>query len=71
MRIRNENKDLSEPKTLKVSLPARLHLKLHSLKILSGTTISDTVEEALNEYFDEQVDGQADAVAEGVQEAGS
>lgn len=54
MRIRNETKDLSEPKTLKVSLPARLHLKLHSLKILSGTTISDTVEEALDAYFDER-----------------
>lgn len=54
MRIKNADKDLSEPKTLKVSLPARLHLKLHSLKILSGTTISDTVEEALDEYFEER-----------------
>lgn len=51
MRIRNEETDLSEPKTLKVSLPARLHLKLHSLKILTGTTISDTVEDALDEFF--------------------
>lgn len=57
MRIQNETKDLSEPKTLKVSLPARLHLKLHSLKILSGTTISDTVEQALEEYFEEASDG--------------
>lgn len=54
MRIREQDKDLSEPKTLKVSLPARFHLKLHSLKILTGTTISSTVEEALVAYFDDE-----------------
>lgn len=53
MRIKEDNADLSEPKTLKVTLPARLHLQLHSLKILTGTNISTTVEDALNAYFDE------------------
>ncbi len=53
MRIKEGDRDLSEPKTLKVSIPARLHLRLHSLKILTGTTISDTVEDALSAYLDE------------------
>lgn len=60
MRIRDDDIDLSESKTLKVSLPAKLHLQLHSLKILTGTNISDTVEEALDSYFSEQVDGEVD-----------
>lgn len=55
MRIREDDVDLSEPKTLKVSLPARLHLQLHSLKILTGTNISETVEEALDRYFDDRL----------------
>lgn len=56
MRIQEDDVDLSEPKTLKVSLPARLHLQLHSLKILTGTNISDTVEDALNNYFEDQIE---------------
>ncbi len=51
MRIREGDRDLSEPKTLKVVLPARLHLQLHSLKILTGKNISATVEEALSAFF--------------------
>lgn len=69
MRIRDEGNDLSEPKTLKVSLPARLHLKLHSLKILTGTTISDTVEEAVERYFDEDLDADFGEAAFGEPEA--
>jgi len=66
MRIRDEETDLSEPKTMKVSLPARLHLKLHSVKILTGETISDMVEEAVESYFDEDLHPEAvpDATAE-------
>ncbi len=48
----DETKDLDEPKTMKISLPARLHVKLHSLKILGGVTISETVEEAIVGYFE-------------------
>lgn len=58
MRIQDKDVDLSEPKTLKVSLPARLHLQLHSLKILTGTNISETVEEALNAYFSDRLEDQ-------------
>lgn len=59
MRIREEDDELSEPKTLKVSVPTRFYLKLHSRKILTGTTISSTVETALEAFFDdEKAEGQ-------------
>lgn len=54
MNIKEDNPDLDREKTLKVRLPKRLHLKLHTTKILTGTTISDNVEEALNLFFDEE-----------------
>ncbi|MDX1612122.1 MAG: hypothetical protein R3185_07115 [Candidatus Thermoplasmatota archaeon] len=53
MMIRENQRDLSEPKTLKVTLPTKLHLQLHQLKILQGQNISDTVEVALRSYFEE------------------
>lgn len=56
MKIRDDDVDLSEEKTLKVSVPARLHLQLHSVKILKGTNISDTVEAALRQYFGDRLD---------------
>lgn len=46
--------DLDETKTLKVTLPASMHLKLHSLKVLTGTNISETVEEAVETHLDEE-----------------
>lgn len=46
--------DLDETKTLKVTLPASLHLKLHSLKVLSGKNISETVEEAVEAHLDDE-----------------
>lgn len=58
MDIRDDDMDLDEDKTMKVSLPKRLHLKLHSLKILTGTTVSEMVEEAVIAYFEEQTDGE-------------
>jgi hypothetical protein len=54
MKIREGDADLSERKTLKVSVPTKLHLQLHSVKILQGRNISDTVQAALSEYFDDQ-----------------
>lgn len=56
MKIHEGDADLSERKTLKVSVPTKLHLKLHSVKILKGENISDTVEAALGEYFDDRLD---------------
>lgn len=66
MNIRDGDTDLSEEKTLKVSLPAKLHLQLHSVKILKGTNISDTVEAALEAYFDDRLDGDDSLIAGGV-----
>lgn len=48
--------DLDETKTLKVTLPASMHLKLHSLKVLTGTNISETVEEAVENHLDAEYD---------------
>lgn len=53
MNIKTGAKNLEEPKTLKVTIPVGMHLRLHSLKILQGKNLSRTVEEALDAYFDE------------------
>lgn len=52
MNIKTPDQDLSGSKTLKVSIPKKLHLRLHSRKLLTGTTISETVETALNAYLE-------------------
>lgn len=51
MMLKKNPENLSKPKTLKVTLPTRMHLQLHQLKILSGTNISDMVETALDDYL--------------------
>lgn len=56
MKIHEGDADLSERKTLKVSVPTWLHLRLHSVKILKGRNISDTVEAALSAYFEDRFD---------------
>lgn len=56
MKIHDGDADLSERKTLKVSVPAKLHLQLHTVKILQGKNISDTVEAALEDYFEDRID---------------
>lgn len=56
MNIQSPEKDLSGSKTLKVSIPKKLHLHLHSRKLLTGTNISDTVEKALLSYLDTEAD---------------
>ena len=38
-------------KELKVNIPVRYHLQLHSLKVLEGRQIHGVVEEALDMYF--------------------
>lgn len=42
---------LSEAKEIKVRIPLDYHIKLHTLKVLKGQSISDTVEIALAKYF--------------------
>ena len=38
-------------KDLKVRIPVKYHMQLHTLKILRGKSLSDAVTEALDEYF--------------------
>lgn len=38
-------------KEIKVKIPVGYHIKLHTLKVLKGQSISDTVELALEKYF--------------------
>jgi hypothetical protein len=42
----------TELKELKVKLPLRHHIRLHSLKLVRKEPISDTVMKALTEYFE-------------------
>lgn len=46
------DKPLAEAKTLRVQLPPDLHMRLRSLKIVTGKGMSETVVEALEEYFE-------------------
>lgn len=39
-------------KEIKVKIPVGYHIKLHTLKVLKGQSISDTVEIALEKYFE-------------------
>jgi hypothetical protein len=50
--IESDDELLRKDKQLKVKLPLRQHLRLHSLKVLTGQNISDTVAEALTGYLD-------------------
>lgn len=49
--IYGKRTDLNEIKELKVKLPLRFHVKLHSMKLLSGKTMASAVAEALEAYF--------------------
>lgn len=50
-----------ERQSLKVKIPADYHTKLHSIKVLTGKTISSTITEALRDYLDEvEVEGEAE-----------
>ena len=43
---------LESGKEIKVKIPVGYHIKLHTLKVLRGQSISDTVEIALEKYFE-------------------
>jgi hypothetical protein len=47
----NERKPVESVKEVKVKIPINYHIKLHSMKVLTGKAISDTVTEALEAYF--------------------
>ena len=44
---------MSEDKEIKVRIPLDYHIKLHTVKVVSGKPISDTVKMALESYFEE------------------
>jgi len=46
-----EKRNLERVKEVKVKIPINYHIKLHSMKVLTGKAISDTVTEALDAYF--------------------
>lgn len=46
-----EKKRVDRVKEVKVKIPINYHIKLHSMKVLTGKAISDTVTEALEAYF--------------------
>ncbi|HUR67757.1 MAG TPA: hypothetical protein VM370_00800 [Candidatus Thermoplasmatota archaeon] len=41
-------------KEVKVKIPVSHHIKLHSMKVLTGKQISDAITEALDAYFASQ-----------------
>lgn len=45
------NTRMESGKEIKVKIPVGYHIKLHTLKVLKGQSISDTVEIALQKYF--------------------
>lgn len=60
MWIDEGSSDLEQGHELKVKVPARRHVRLHTRKILTGEEISATVTAALEAYFEgHAVDGSA------------
>ena len=51
MLIREHTKKPSM-KELKVNIPVKYHLQLHSLKVMEGRQIHGVVQEALDKYFE-------------------
>jgi len=51
MMIREPKIDPARAKEVKVKIPVSHHIKLHSMKVLTGKQISDAITEALDAYF--------------------
>lgn len=51
MMIREPKTDTTRAKEVKVKIPVSHHIKLHSMKVLTGKQISDAITEALDVYF--------------------
>ncbi|HET6403900.1 MAG TPA: hypothetical protein VFH78_04585 [Candidatus Thermoplasmatota archaeon] len=54
MMIREAKVDPARAKEVKVKIPVAHHIKLHSMKVLTGKQISDAITEALDAYFASQ-----------------
>lgn len=59
MLIHGPKGDPNRSKEVKVKIPVGYHVKLHSMKVLTGKAISDAVTEALEVYFASQNFGPA------------
>lgn len=53
--------ELDRVKEVKVKIPLSYHVRLHSMKVLTGKQISDAVKEALDAYFTAIEDGRLGA----------
>lgn len=62
MLINESDQDLDRVKEVKVKIPIGYHIKLHSMKVLTGKQISDAVTEALAGYFDDLREAQESGV---------
>jgi hypothetical protein len=51
MIIHEPKPDPTRAKEVKVKIPVSHHIKLHSMKVLTGKQISDAITEALDAYF--------------------
>lgn len=51
MFIHDPKPDPARAKEVKVKIPMSYHVRLHSMKVLTGKPISDTVTAALEAYF--------------------
>ena len=51
MIIHEPKPDPMRSKEVKVKIPVSHHIKLHSMKVLTGKQISDAITEALDAYF--------------------
>lgn len=51
MLIHEPKGDPDRQKEVKVKIPVSYHVKLHSMKVLTGKQISDAITEALEAYF--------------------
>lgn len=49
--ISDPKPDANRAKEVKVKIPMSFHVRLHSMKVLTGKPISDAVTEALEAYF--------------------
>lgn len=59
MLFREKKPEFDREKEVKVKIPLTYHVKLHSMKVLTGKQISDTVTEALEAYFRHQAEMRA------------
>jgi len=51
-------------KEIKVKIPIEQHLRLHTLKLTEGVTISEAVERALQRYLDDEAPNTRDRLVE-------